>query len=294
MPSVIYIDILLGVNLFINYLLLCAARSISKSRAGKGRMLGGTLLATFYCLVIFLPDLPFFLLTVMKFLFAASIVAVTFGFVGPRIYIKNLLIFFFANFLFGGAMVAVWLMFTPPSMLVTNGVMYINISALYMIITAGVTYLILKLISMQAAKHAPKDDLCKVKISVEGKSSELWALYDTGNRLTDVISGAPVMIAEYGEVEPILPEDAKLLYSGGGIADALGTSFETRYRVTPYQGFGGGGLLPSFRADFIDVKKSAKEKRLENVVVAVTQQKLSDGEFRAIVGKEIGIEVMSS
>ena len=54
----VYADVLIVVNLFVNYALLLCSSMIVKNRISNLRLLLGALIGSLYGLVIFLPEIP--------------------------------------------------------------------------------------------------------------------------------------------------------------------------------------------------------------------------------------------
>ena len=83
------------------------------------------------------------------------------------------------------------------------------------------------------------------------RSVELPALRDTGNRLREPLSGDPALIAEEGDLLPLLePEVQAVLRATAGLPapdrlQALGPGF----RLLPYRTLEGSGLLLAFRPE---------------------------------------------
>lgn len=115
---------------------------------------------------------------------------------------------------------------------------------------------------------------------------------DTGNALTDPLSGRPVIIANYHWLLPILPATLGELMADDGhwnseaAAHLLAASeFATRCRLLPYHSIGqSGGLLLTLVFDQVKVVHQ-KETRLHNQVqIALVQEGLSrEHDFQALV-----------
>lgn len=58
MSQVVYVDVLLALNLFINYLLLLSGACLLREKVRRWRLLLGAALGAIYALVIFCPSFP--------------------------------------------------------------------------------------------------------------------------------------------------------------------------------------------------------------------------------------------
>ncbi|HHV62300.1 MAG TPA: sigma-E processing peptidase SpoIIGA [Firmicutes bacterium] len=122
------------------------------------------------------------------------------------------------------------------------------------------------------------------------------ALIDTGNRLRDPITGAPVIILEYSAVASILPGEVRrvfgLLDAGdlAAITDIMANSpWSSRFRVIPFASIGKEkGMLIGFRPDEVRIVEGDRRASTRNAVVGIYTQRLSaEGGFRALLHPEI-------
>lgn len=91
----------------------------------------------------------------------------------------------------------------------------------------------------------------RLRLVCGGRSIELTALRDTGNRLREPLSGGPALIAEERTLLPLLePEvQAQLLATAGLPAPERLTVLGPGFRLLPYRTLGGNGLLLAFRPE---------------------------------------------
>ena len=76
----VYADVLVMVNLFVNYALLLCSSLILKNRISNLRLLAGAAIGSAYGLVIFLPEIPIYFELPMRIAVSAAIVLTSFGF----------------------------------------------------------------------------------------------------------------------------------------------------------------------------------------------------------------------
>ena len=106
---VIYIDVLLALNLFIDFLLLAATARVLRLPIRRWRMVAGALIGAASACLVFLPDPPAPLSLLIKLLSAAAIVAVAFRWNGPAAYIKRITVFFIISTVFAAFLHLVFL-----------------------------------------------------------------------------------------------------------------------------------------------------------------------------------------
>ena len=142
----IYIDVLITVNIFIDYFLLMLTKKIIGSNIKYFRVIIGSIVGGLFSLTALLPVLPFGLNILTDLAVAMLIIFITFGKCKIKTYIKRVLIFFALSFSFGGLMIFIYLAFKPKGMGIYNDVIYFDISPVLLIILTLVCYYILLLI----------------------------------------------------------------------------------------------------------------------------------------------------
>lgn len=287
---VVYIDVLFIVNLIVNYFILLAVSQLLKRNDKRIRLFIGAVLGAVYGSLIFFPELGFLYTALLKLVFSVTIVAVSFKCHSVRNFLKLIFYFYIISMLFGGIIYAVQYFFAPSILLVKNGVAYLDISPLYLILSGAGCYIVIKLFSRVFHKNVHTKDVCNVRIEIGQSSVTLTALLDNGNDLCDAISGYPVVVAEYKKIEPLIPEKLRRVYKFGKIADPSqleAAGFSRRFRIVPYGSVGdAGGILPAFRPDKLIVEAAGVET--SQVIVAVTNKRLSDdGLFAALLNPRL-------
>ena len=197
---------------------------------------------------------------------------------------------------FGGVIFAVWLFATPPGMYVRNGVAYFNISPVLLILATAGCYILITLASRFLHRNDLTASLFETEIVVGGADVRLTGLLDTGNTLCDQISGLPVIIAEYGKTEKIIPEALRPSFKRGNILDPdsfRSCGWASRLRMVPYGSVGNvGGLLPAFRPDLVRMRAKGKTVETADVLVAVCNRRLSeDGKYSVLLNAHLLHEI---
>ncbi|MDR3314101.1 MAG: sigma-E processing peptidase SpoIIGA [Oscillospiraceae bacterium] len=285
MTEVIYVDVLVAINIFVTYLLLAASAFFSAVPAKRWRLLLSSLLGGASALLIFLPPAPWWLLLPEKLLCGLLIVWAAFGFGGCRRFLRCFAAFFAANFAFAGIMLALWLTLHPGGMFYQNGAVYFDIGLITLVIFACICYSLVRGTAVLLRRRHPGANACQATIQMPGSSITLPALYDSGNKLTDGFTGAPVIVAEFAALQGFLPEGLHPFFRGEESIALLPEteSWRGRVREIPFHSLGREGLLPAFRSDQVTVKTKAKATPTPQAIVAVTTQSLSDGSYSVIL-----------
>jgi stage II sporulation protein GA (sporulation sigma-E factor processing peptidase) len=281
--DVIYIDVLVAINIFATYLLLAASVFLSAVRAGRWRLLAGSLVGGASALLIFLPPSPWWLLLPEKLLCSLLIVFVAFGYSQWRRFARCFAAFFAANFIFAGTMLALELTLEPNGMYYQNGAVYFDISLPLFVLFACVCYALLRGAALLLRRRHPGANACQATIRVLGSSITLPAFYDSGNQLTDGFTGAPVAVAEFSALAAFLPPQLQGFFQGSQSLAELPPEhpWRARLRTVPFHALGQSGLLPAFRTDQITAGATVTPQAL----VAVTEDSLSDGAYSIILQK---------
>ncbi|OJU15290.1 MAG: hypothetical protein BGN88_15470 [Clostridiales bacterium 43-6] len=281
---IVYLDVLLALNLFVNYFLLLSTSKINNIPVKMIRLLLGAAFGALISLTIFLPDWGMVFDTGFKIVMSVCIVVIAFSYKSTKRFLRVTGTFFGVSFLYAGIMLAVWFAFRPDGMAINNGVVYFNISPLLLIVSTLLCYGVISLIRLFTKRQTGGDTIYELEIGYKDKIVRCKALLDTGNSLMDLFTNAPVVVAEYGLVEYMLPLPAREVFAG--TAADVPKDFATGYRLIPYSAVGGKGLLPAFKPEYVKVSKGNKSATIENVLIAVSKDKLSD-DFKALISEEL-------
>lgn len=274
---VVYADVLLVVNLFVNYLLLLCSAMIMKKHTGRLRILLGALMGAVYGLVIFLPALPGFIEFGIRLAASAVIVFCTFGFKNLRSFLRCFCTFFAVSFSFGGILLVLWVTVAPIGMVYNNGAVYFDIDLSVLAVSTVVSFAVVSILAHFTARRAPKDSIASVKISYKGKEVSLTALVDTGNSLCETFSGFPVILGEFDGLEKIIPKAVREFIDGEDVSSS------PDMRLVMHKTVSGTGVLPVFRPDYIEVRSVSHSIKTNEVYVAVTKNNLARGEYELIL-----------
>lgn len=284
--NVIYIDVLFGVNMFVHYFLLLACSKICKCNAKFLRLFSGSLVATLFTAVIFLPEIHWTLSLIIRLIISCVVTFATFGFSSVTKYFSRLFCFYSVSFGYAGIVLGLWILVKPKGVLINNGAVYIDVSPYVLLVSFCVGYFCLLLLRKYFGTDISKGDVFKMKIFFNEKCLEIFVLYDTGNKLRDMFSDLPVAIINEEKVREILPKNLELCLAGMGIEN-LNTSkeFSEKFRVIPYHVIGGGGVLPALKCDRAELYKNHK-KIWENKCIIGISKEIFDDDINGIIGED--------
>lgn len=282
--TVIYVDTLFLLNALVDYLLLlCAARlagePLKRLRFALGAVLGGG-----YAVAIFLPGLGFLEQPACRL--AAAVLMVLAAFWGSRRLGRQVLIFFALSCAFAGGVLAIS-MLGGQGLSLNRGVIYSGMDLKIVLLSAAGCYAVLSLLLQKAVRHTSfTGELKAVRLELEDRTVELTALTDTGNTLTDPVTGQGVMVAEGERLLPLFavsqrPSVQELRDPAGALERLTGAG--GHFRLLPYRAVGvDRGLLLAVRVDRAVVDGEDRGA----MVVALSPTPVSDGGgYGALLGE---------
>lgn len=265
----IYVDVLLVLNIYVNFFLLKATAKFTHTRLGICRCVLSSAVGSLFALIILLPSMNAFLTLLIKLIAAVAVVWLAFGFHGRGQFLKLVGFFYAINFLFAGVMMAVWLLTGPSFMTVRNSYFYIDFSLITMVISTIAAYFAVSLLRYFLDRKSFAKEKYSVVITNNGKTVTLSAIADTGNSLSDVFTGQGVIICS-GEKLP-LPEGYLASLSNED-PDTLG-QFVLNHkgmRLLPFSTINGGGLIPAFTPEKVYIKgESTGEIKSVNALIGI-------------------------
>ena len=269
--EIIYIDSLFFLNLLLDYLmLLCAGRLCSLPLARKRIALGALWGAVYAAAAVLLGG--FLLHPAVKL--ASGAVAAVIAYGPGRRALRAIVAFFSVSAGFGGAVYALARLYGGDS----GSKLFVPASMPLLLLSFALCYAAVSLVLRRSARR-PERRLCRADISLRGREVSFAALCDSGNELTDPLTGRRVLVAEPSALAPLFPgteltagDAAELFVRLSGQAPGL--------RMIPFSSVGSdGSLLLCFTPDAV-----ALDGRRRALSVAISPHGLpADGEYRAIV-----------
>lgn len=122
--TVIYLDVLIGLNWVIDYFLLLAAAHLLSRKIRRWRVVLGAALGGAASAMVLMPKINGLLSFLLYAVVAALMVLVTYEFQSARLFLKTLLCFYAVSFSFSGIMYAIWYCAAPQGMIWRSGMVY--------------------------------------------------------------------------------------------------------------------------------------------------------------------------
>lgn len=271
--NVIYVDTLFLINMVIDYLLLLASARIAGEPLYRIRFAFGAVLGGGYAVALFLPGMGFLYHPLCRLAVAVFMVLIAFS--RSRRLLRQILIFFALACGFGGGVLAAGIL-GGQTLTFGNGVFYSAIDLKIVLVSAAVCYGVLSLVFQKWGRHSvQRGEIEQVRIGILDKEISLSALIDTGNTLSDPVSGQPVWVMEGRCLRYLLPEvDEHAVQDPAGAMERLNQIWPGRFRLLPYRTVGVDcGLLLAVRMDWIETDR----ERRNDVLIALSPNPVSDG-----------------
>lgn len=282
MPLTIYADILVIVNLYIDFFLLWCVKKFLHLKNRNRRLALGALAGALCSLSVLFPALPEWASLLLGLCSAFAVTAAAFTPMRPRMFFQAALCFWAFTLLLAGFFLFLLRFFAPGHVAVLGNVVYFDLSLpLLFLFTCG-AYLLLSLFQRLFSSAATSLRCQWITVEHRGETVKLYAKADTGNALREPFSGLPVLVCQAESLGNALPEELpKLLESGGNspLAEA-----PEKLRLIPFESMGGAGVLPAFRPERVTMSKTGKTI---SCYIAVCRQSLSAGQFDALYNPDL-------
>ncbi len=274
---IVYLDVFFMINFIMDYMIILITSRIAKVKKKRIRQLAGAGCGALYSVIVIKPlTNHLFKITLVNILIAAVMVLISFGFTSASVYIKNVFLLFVVSFTMSGIINYLYYstvigkyvrnVLSGNSNKVVNARKFILVSVLAYILLSAIVRIIF---SVRKDMELYYD----VKITFRGKSVVVRGLYDTGNGLTEPVSGKMVHIAEYKILKPLLEGDEK--------------AKENIY-VIPFHSIGEeDGIMYGIRMDEMVVLVDDEPKFLYNPIIGIYTGNVSKrGNYSVILNRK--------
>lgn len=259
----LYIDVLFLVNFLMDYILLLISRRILKCTATHGNIsLGALAGAILTCIVVALGIPNAF----VRFLLFHGFINIVMIIIGLRIRgiqkcIKAVFVLYISGFLLGGIFEFIYQY--------VRG--YIEVGSLFFIISIACYYIATGILSMLMKMLRFGNYYCQVLLILEDNQCKTQAIVDTGNHLTDHLTGKAVSVIGKDTAEKLLKN-----------------SMPDKIRFIPYHTIGKKhGVIPVITLDRMCIEGEENEW-IENPLIGISDTKISENdEYDMILNPEV-------
>lgn len=289
----VYLDEIFFVNLLMDLVVLWAVAFLLQREKVGWRLFLAALLGAIYGAVIFLPECFWLSSGVYKVICAFLMAFICFGWPGWVGYFKAVVYLYLVSFAFGGSVIALMYFAGEQIVQTWNGIALVQVDFNLFWLFAGTMLLFVFIRCLRRSLQCRLEQTLHIvtaTIVLRGKIAKLRLLVDSGNCLSDPISGKSVVVAETNRLDPLFEteEFAQIRQNSlNGTMDIakLAIALPTlvgRIRLIPYQTVGYQGLLLAIRCDALQIP--AWNLCVPGAVVALSPQRFStDGSYQGIM-----------
>ncbi len=286
----IYMDVLVALNWFLDYALLCGTARLLHIACKRRRLVLGSLCGALLSAVLVLPTLPRAVALPLRLLSAVPVVWTAFGRSPVKRFLARLAAFFLLSTALAGVVLAAVFWLAPKGLRVINGVVYYDVPPLLLALLTVLFYGILCLYERGSRLRRFGGEY-RLRLRDGGGERELRALYDSGNRLVESFSGRPVIVADRSAVLPLLTEEQRQWLSFADGTDVPSGMPPGRFRLIPFDSVGGKGLLPAFCPAEAVLTAGKRRRDITGVYIALSDR-LGRGGCEALLGADV-VSVLS-
>lgn len=255
----LYIDVLFLENLMMDSLLLLSVRKIQKLPIGYLSVFMGAMTGTVLTCFVVVLNFP----VILKYVFSYVVITNVMVLIGLKqrkmiSVLQSAVLLYVIAILYGGI-----LYFLRP---------YIRSVSLFYGVAAMsyfIENLFWEILSGALKQHK---NVCKVTISTLKGEFSLQALEDTGNRLTDPVTGEPVCVIADATAKQILGIQSNL-YERKAVQKEKPSEYSVRY--IPYRTIAGEDIMPIVRVNELVIDAGVK-KVIQKPLIGICKEPVSE------------------
>lgn len=268
----VYIDVLIAVNIVVDYFLILLSAKFINIRPKSSKVIISAVIGGLFSIYIFFPHISVILDTVIKLINCIVMSVLAFGYKNPKFLLRCTSILFAVAFVYGGVMLALVNIVPINAVMVYNSVVYYDISPFMLIIFTGIFYIIACFLKFALKRNNPLAKNCIAEIRFNGTASKFEGIFDTGNSARDILGGCEVIIIDNKAAEKLIK---------GKPSD-----YPSSYRVIPISTVSGTKLLEAVRCEEANIYFDNKTITIEKPILAISGTKI-DKEYSVLLNPEL-------
>lgn len=293
---IIYADVLLALNFFLDFFLLWAAGRFLRRESSLLRLLAASALGALYGAGLLIPALIWLYRLPAVIAISLLLLLIAYRWQGYGALLRLAGVFYLTAFAMAGAALAgsrildgrgVELGFDTT---VTGASLLFGLAMAMILARRGMALL---------RRNWRKEDFhINIDITVAGRKCSLKALIDTGNDLREPLSGLPVIVADYRALIPLFPERLRTAWKlhaedAAGLMQAMNEENDAdgwarRLRLIPFTSIGRKhGLLPGFKPERLTVQREDGMHQAQAYICIAGRGFAVSGDYQAVVNPEV-------
>lgn len=273
MEYVVYGDVLVSVNFIIDLLILRLCQPLTGIQQRGPRPYLAAAAGGLCSMAIFLPAGSLFLDLFIRLGISFIVVSIAYGRQRPGVFLRLLGVFYAVSFLVAGVVIGLWFLFPGSGYVYRNGMIYLNLRPLALIGSVAAAYLFVCLFERIFHWGRGMGERYAMTAGRDGKAIAFTVLADTGNRLTEPFSGAPMVVLSQEKGRQLLTE-AEFRWLESGMAQG---EPPPGIRLAPYRTVNGSGMLAAFRPQSLQVQVEGRWFEVEGYLALLPRDQGFDG-----------------
>ena len=288
----IYLDIVLLENFIMNYIIIFSTAIISKSKISNLKIFIASLIAGLYSILNYVCSFCNIENFFVKLIISILIILLVFGSHKPKIFLKQLLLFYLVSFTFGGIAFMLLFLINPSNIIIEDGILVGTYPVKITILGGIIGFFVIVCVSYVIRDRLKtKSMLCDLEIFYKGKYQKLKTMIDTGNLLKEPISQTDVIIVEKNSLREIVSNE--ILDNLDNIVQgkwlhSIENIHSYKFKLIPFSSLGNdNGLLIGFKPDYIKIFDEDEYIR-NDVIIGIYNGKLSKSNlYTSLIGLDI-------
>jgi stage II sporulation protein GA (sporulation sigma-E factor processing peptidase) len=293
-----YLDIIWLDNLLVNFIVVWITWKLSGNTAPMWRLWCSACVGAVYAVFLILPGFSLLAWFPVKVLLSLAMLIVGFRISSIKDFFKLFGFFYSITFLLGGAAFGFYYFFNA-GIEVSTGIFLIRDFPVKIVIFSIVFIILLHrwlwpLLQFKLSRHQL---IYQMEIWFGSDKLRIDSFLDTGNELTDPISGLPVMVVEFDSIRAVLPSEIQKIFEMSKedcldyVTQAMANSeWINRFRIVPYYTIGGHteNLLIAFKPDRALILADDKWTEIRDILIGIRNKKLSsNSEYQGLIQPQI-------
>ena len=287
----VYADLLFIMNAAVTLLIIMITADVLKIDSESTKYISGSVSGGIFAFIILAPSFNLFLSFIVRMVVCAVIVLLSFRMRNIRMFLRCFFMFLIVSFLLAGITYSVAFFISADSVYHNNGFVYVDFGIGGIILILCASLLLIRILCSVVFSKQKGELIFTVDIFYESESITVKALYDSGNSLTDVFTGRPVIIVSKSSLYPFF--DKENLYcindilSGKNIAE-----YPEKMRLLPVRTLGNTCVLPAFTADKAVISGADIRNVIEKPCIAVSDDSFDDTKYTALINEAVTGQVI--
>lgn len=292
----VYVDVVILVNFLMDYLILWATARLGGVRTLRRRLALAAGTGALYTLVIFLPSYSFYTSLAAKVICSIIMALLAFAPLKRGPFLRILAYFYMTTFAMGGAVIGAAYLFSGAGglILTRNGAAILPGSFQYYWLAAALAaalFLGSGGLNWARKRWLEKELTGTLVIGIGERRLSLETFVDTGNSLSDPLTGKPVIVTEARMLQGFVPEEVLAAATAPETLQLPQMSLQgdsvwlTRLRLLNYEAVGTKrGLMLGVKTDYLEFTTTAGIIRANNIVIGLMNGILAGkGKYQALI-----------